>query len=415
MSTDARSEEDYGLAEAFQAHDPYPAYARIRDEAPTHYNPLVQGWVITRYADVAAAFRHPALSANRMAAYAKVLPPPLLAKVEPLIRNLSSWILMMDPPGQSRIRSLLGAAFTPRFVAAMRERIAAIVDDLVDSVADREGFDLIEAIAYPLPVRVIGDMLGLPPEDHDRLKAWSDALATFLGVARIDPAVVARAVQSIVEMEAYFNQVIAARRADPGDDLVSLMVAAHDDEGRLSDQELVSSCCMILFGGHETTTNLIGNGMYLLLRHPEQAERLREDPSLIDTAIEEILRYEAPVQRMGRISVGPVELGDATIPPMQRVYMVMAAANRDPAEFADADSFDVGRKGSRHLSLGVGVHYCLGAALGRLEGKLAIPALLERFPDLTLDPDDPPEWMDNITIRGFEKLPVRTGKASAAS
>jgi len=425
MTTDQRNDGDYGLEQAFRSSDPYPAYARIREEAPTHFSPFVQGWIISRYVDVAAAFRHPGLSANRMGAYARVLPAPLLAKVEPLIRNLSSWILMMDPPAQSRIRTLIAGAFTPRFVEGMRARTEAIVDELIDAAAAGEGegegegeghghgFDLIRAIAYPLPVRVIGDMLGLPPADHDRLKVWSDALATFLGIAAMDPAIVAKAVRSVVEMEAYFNQIIAERRREPGEDLISLMVAAHDDEGRLSDQELVSSCCMILFGGHETTTNLIGNGVYLLLKHPQQAAKLRADPSLIDTAVEEILRYEAPVQRMGRLSAADVELSGTTIPAGQRVYLMMAAANRDGAEFTDADTFDITRKGSRHLSLGVGIHYCLGAALGRMEGKLAIAALLRRFPALALDPAQPPKWLDNITIRGFEHLHVRTGEAAS--
>jgi len=413
MSNEERSSGDFGLGEAFSGGDPYPCYARIRDEAPTHFNPAVQGWIVSRYVDVAAGFRHPGLSANRMGAYARVLPPPLLAKVEPLIRNLSAWILMMDPPAQTRIRSLIAAAFSPRFVEGLRGRIERIVDELVDAVAGQASFDVIASIAYPLPVRVIGDMLGLPAEDHERLKGWSDALATFLGIAKMDPAIVAKAVRSVVEMEAYFNQAIAARRESPGDDLISLLVAAHDDEGRLSDQELVSSCCMILFGGHETTTNLIGNGIHTLLEHPEQAALLRSEPAHIDTAIEEMLRYEAPVQRMGRLSTTDVEVSGTTIPAGQRVYLMMASANRDGAEFQNPDTFDITRRGSRHLSLGVGVHYCLGAALGRIEGKLAIAALLRRFPALALDSARPPQWIDNITIRGFEHLHVLTGVAAS--
>ncbi|MCA9635104.1 MAG: cytochrome P450 [Myxococcales bacterium] len=415
MSTDDQSQEDYGLAAAAAAYDPYPAYARIREEAPVHYNPLWQGWIVSRYADVAAAFRHPGLSANRMGAYSRVLPPPMLEKVAPLIRNLGSWVLMMDPPGQSRVRSLLAGAFTPRFIEGLRPRISAAVDRLLDAVAGQASFDVIESLAYPLPVQVIGDMLGLPPEDGERLKGWSDALATFLGVARIEPQVVAAAVRAVVEMEMYFTRVIEARRQQPGDDLVSLMVQAHDQEGRLSDQELLSSCVAILFGGHETTTNLIGNAVHLLLKNPEQLARLRADPSLIDTAVEEVMRYEAPVQRMGRVSVADVELSGATIPAGNRVYLVMAAANRDPGQFADADAFDVGRKENRHLALGIGVHYCLGAALGRLEAKIALTELLRRFPGLALDPAEAPVWIDNITIRGLKKLPVLTGEAAAAS
>jgi len=409
MSNDDRSSADYGLSEAIDSRNPYPAYARIREEAPTHFNPAVQGWIVSRYADVDAGFRHAGLSAERMGGYARVLPAPILAKVEPLLRNLTSWVLMMDPPGHTRVRSLIAGAFTPRFIESLRSRVQAIVDSRLDAVADAKSFDVIKTLAYPLPLQVIGDMLGLPAQDHDRLKAWSDALAAFLGIAKMDPVIVGKAVAAIVEMEAYFNQVIAERRLHPGDDLVSLMVAAHDQEERLNDQELISNCCAILFGGHETTTNLIGNGTYLLLKFPEQAAKLRQDPSLIDLAIEEIMRYEAPVQRMGRLSVRDVELSGVTIPAGQRVYLMMGAANRDSEVFPDADTFDVARRGSRHLGFGVGIHYCLGAALGRLEGKLALMGLLRRFPNLTLDATRTPEWLDNLTIRGFEHLHVLCG------
>ncbi len=409
MSNDDRSTADYGLSEAIGSRNPYPAYAQIRKEAPTHFNPTVQGWIVSRYADVDAGFRHPGLSAARMGGYARVLPAPMLAKVEPLLRNFTSWILMMDPPGHTRVRSLIAGAFTPRFIESLRSRVQAIVDSRLDAVAEADSFDVIKALAYPLPIQVIGDMLGLPAQDHDRLKAWSDALASFLGIAQMDPFIVGKAVDAVVEMEAYFNQVIAERRRQPGDDLVSLLVAAHDQEERLNDQELISNCCAILFGGHETTTNLIGNGVYLLLKHPEQAAKFREHASLGDLAIEEIMRYEAPVQRMGRISVSDVELSGTTIPAGQRVYLMMGAANRDPEVFPDADTFDITRQGSRQIGFGVGIHYCLGAALGRLEGKLAITTLFRRFPNLALDTGRPPEWLDNITIRGFEHLHVLCG------
>lgn len=409
-------DDEHGLKSPGHFRDPYAAFARLRQGAPIFYSDHWKGWLITRSADVTAAFRHPGLSANRMGGYTRVLPDAIKAQVEPLFRNLSHWLLMMDPPDQTRIRNLLGAAFSPRFIERLRPRIAAIVDRLLDQVAGQPEFDVVEAIAYPLPVMVIGEMLGLPAEDYTRLKSWSDRLAAFLGMAGIDPPVVAAAVRGVVEMEAYFLKVIEERREHPGEDLVSLMVHAHDEGSRLSAQELVSSCCALLFGGHETTTNLIANATLLLLQHPEQAAILRANPEKIDGAIEETLRFEAPVLRMGRVSVAPVEFAGGTIPPGQRVFMIMGAANRDPEAFGDPDRFDIERPDLRHLSLGHGIHYCLGAALGRLEGKLTIPALFARFPDLALAPGyDPAEaWIENLTIRGLRRLPVTTGAVSAA-
>lgn len=411
MTSDA-SNDEHGLRSPDYRRDPYAAFARLRGEAPVFYSDAWKGWLVTRHADVSAGFRHPALSANRMAMYARVLPEPVLAQVEPLLRNVSHWILMMDPPAQTRIRSLLASAFTPRFIERLRPSIQAMVDGLLAEVAEAEGFDLVHAVAHPLPVKVIGEMLGLPAEDYARLKVWSDHLAAFLGMSAIDPKVVAAAVRSVVEMEAYFLAVIDERRASPGEDLVSLLVGAHDDESQLSAQELVSSCCALLFGGHETTTNLIANAMLLLLQHPDQAAILRARPERIDAAIEEVLRFETPVQRMGRVTTAPVEIAGTTIPAGQRVFLMMGSANRDPEHVADPDRFDVDRSDPRHLSFGLGAHYCLGAALGRLEAKLVLPAILERFPALRLDPGHDPAdaWLDNLTVRGLARLPVLTGR-----
>lgn len=411
MTSDLANDE-HGLLSPGHRRDPYAAYARLRREAPVFYSDHWKGWLVTRHADVSAAFRHPALSANRMAAYGRALPPPILAQVEPLLRNVSHWILMMDPPAQTRIRGLLAGAFTPRFIEQLRPRIQSIVDGLLDEVIRLPRFDLVLAVAQPLPVMVIGEMLGLPAEDYPVLKAWSDRLAAFLGMSALDPKIVAAAVQSVVELEAYFLAVIEERRASPGEDLVSLLVGAHDGEGRLGAQELVSSCCALLFGGHETTTNLIANAMLLLLQHPEQAAILRAHPERIAGAVDEVLRFESPVQRMGRVTTSAVELSGTTIPEGQRVFMIMGSANRDPEPITDPDRFDITRRDARHLSFGLGTHYCLGAALGRLEAELAIPAILERFPALALPPDHDPgaDWLDNLTVRGLSRLPVLSGR-----
>lgn len=410
MTSDLANDE-HGLLRPEHRRDPYAAYARLRRDAPVFYSEHWKGWLVTRHVDVSAGFRHPGLSANRMAAYGRALPPPILAQVEPLLRNVSHWILMMDPPAQTRIRGLLAGAFTPRFIEQLRPRIQATVDGLLDEVTRLPRFDLVLAIAQPLPVMVIGEMLGLPAEDYPVLKAWSDRLAAFLGMSALDPKIVAAAVQSVVELEGYFRAVIEERRAKPGEDLVSRLVAAHDEEGRLGEQELLSSCCALLFGGHETTTNLIANAMLLLLQHPKQAAILRTHPERITGTVDEVLRFESPVQRMGRVTSAPVELGGSTIPEGQRVFLIMGSANRDPEQIPDPDRFDIERRDARHLSFGLGAHYCLGAALGRLETELAIPAILERFPALELPPDHDPgaDWLDNLTVRGLSRLPVITG------
>jgi hypothetical protein len=400
--------DPYGLERAAQTRDPYPAYARLRAEAPVHESAFWGGYLVTRHADVAAGFRDPALSASRISAYGRGLSPEVRERIAPLLRNFSFWTLFMDPPAHTRIRGLIARAFTPRIVESLSPRIEAVVESLLDAVGTRPGFDAIEELSAPLPVTVIGELLGLPRADDARLKHWSDALGAFLGAPRLSQERLASAVQGVQEMEAYFRQAIDERRRRPGDDLLSMLCAAHDEEGRLDEQELVSTACMLLFGGHETTTNLIGNGLHLLLHHPAQADILRARPSALEGAVEEILRYEAPTQRQGRLAREDVEIAGVRIPAGSRVWLVMGAANRDAAEFSNADQFDVLRPGGRHFSFGFGAHFCIGAALGRLEAKIALGAVLRRFPRLALSAEarEAPQWLDNLTIRGLSRLPL---------
>jgi cytochrome P450 len=254
----------------------------------------------------------------------------------------------------------------------------------------------------------IGDLLGLPRSDRHLLKKWSDALAAFLGALRASPGQIEAALAGVVEMEAYFRDAIAARRRKPTDDLLTTLLTAEDNGTLLSEQELLSTCSMVLFGGHETTTNLIANGVLSLLRHPGELARLRDRPELLDSAVEEVLRFESPVQRMGRLPLEDIELGGATIPKGSRVFLVMGAAHRDGDAFPDPDRFDVGRSENRHLALGLGAHYCVGAALGRAEGRAALGELVRRFPSIE-QRDPEPTWMDNATIRGLESLRIRVG------
>lgn len=408
-SNDDTSKDPFGLADPSTRTEPHAAYAKLREQAPVYFAEAWGCWLITPYDEVVACFRDDRLSADRATSYAAKLPPPVQAKLAPLIGNLGRWALMKDPPDHTRLRGLVSQAFTPRLVKRLRPRIEAICDERLDRLAEAPSFDLIESYAFPVPVRVIGDMLGLPAEDDVKLKRWSAALTNFLGAAAMSQELVATALGAIVELEDYFRGQIEQRRREPGEDLISDLLAAHEQDDRLDEAELLATCTMALFGGHETTTNLIGNGAKVLLEHPEALAGLREDLDAgMAPAVEELLRYESPILRMGRVAREDIELRGQTIAAGDRVYMVMAAANRDPAQFAEPERLDLRRADNRHLSFGFGRHFCLGAALGRLEGQIALRKLFERFPELRLDPEQPPRWIDNLTVRGLERLPLRT-------
>jgi cytochrome P450 len=404
--SDAAS-DPHGLLDPRMRVDPHPTFARLREHAPVYFSEAHDCWLVTRHDDVSACFRDPRLSANRSNTYATKLPPQSRAMLAPLVGNLGRWALLLDPPDHTRLRALISKAFAPTAIEQLRPRIAALTEELLERVARSEMFDLIGEFAYPLPVIVIGELLGLPREHADRLKHWSDALGAFLGAATMSPTIVGDALRAVVDLEAYFREQLDHRRASPTDDLLTALLQAHEQDDRLDEQELLSTCTMLLFGGHETTTNLIGNGVLTLLQHPEQLTRLRQDPERWATgAIEELLRYESPVLRMGRVALEPIPLRGQTIATGDRVFLMLAAGNRDPEQFVDPNRFDIGRVDNRHLSFGLGSHYCLGATLARLEARLAIPRLFQRFPNLRLPEIFRPRWLDNLTVRGLEELPL---------
>jgi cytochrome P450 len=392
------------LTPAFLA-DPYPIYARLRQEAPDHYSEGANAWMVTRYDDVLACFRDGRLSANRAAGYAQKMPPPAREALAPLLGNLAAWIHLMDPPEHTRLRALVNKAFVPRLVTRMRPRIETIVAGLLGEVEARGEADLVRDLAAPLPIFVIADILGLPREDQGLLRRGSDAIAAFMGARRMTMEIAATAAGAVRELEAYFRAALAERRARPADDLLTSLLAAEDEGALLDEHELVATCIMVLFGGHETTTNLIANGALALLRHPGELAALRSSPELLPGAVEELLRYDSPVQRMGRVALEPIEIGGARISPGERVFMVMGAAHRDPEAFPDPDRLDLRRRDVKHLAFGLGVHFCVGASLARLEAEVAFGALLRRFPALSLG-DQPLRWLDNFTVRGVESLPV---------
>jgi cytochrome P450 len=382
--------------------DPYPVYARLRAEAPVYWSERYQRWFLTRYADIDASLRGPHWSANRLH---NIRPPERETEIEPVVRVGSKQMLFADPPDHTRLRGLVSKTFTPRVVERMRTRVEQLVDALLDKVADKGEMDVIRDLAYPLPAIVILDVLGLPQEERDQFKAWSVDLANFLGNVVGDPEIDRQAVRGVVDAVDRFATLADELRQSPRDDLLTALVQAEEAGDRLSREELLANTMVLLLGGHETTTNLIGNGLLALLRHPDQLQRLRDDPSLLPTAVEEFLRYDGSIQSIARIATVDQEIRGKLIRAGQRVMTVLGAANRDPEQFERPDELDVGRHPNRHIAFGLGIHFCIGAPLARLEAPIAFRAILERFPNLRLATDRV-EWQPNPIFRGLKALPV---------
>ncbi|HKW92552.1 MAG TPA: cytochrome P450 [Methylomirabilota bacterium] len=380
--------------------DPYPTYHRLRAEDPVHHSPL-GFWVLTRYADVIAMLRDPRLVKEPIAAFVAqrfgmTVPPGL---------GLS--MLDRDPPDHTRLRGLVSKAFTPKALERLRPHIQQIVDGLLAQVEARGEMDLIEEFAYPLPVRVICEMLGVPVADHERFKHWGLDVARGLDAIMLPPdsEVAKRSMAGRHGLSEYFRELIAERRAAPREDMLSALIAAEEAGDKLNNDELLATCILLLVAGHETTVNLIGNGTLALLRHPDQLRRLREQPGLIGSAVEELLRYDGPVQRTARIPSADVTIGGQVIPKGEMVMPFLGAADRDPTQFPDPDRLDIGRTDNRHIAFGLGVHFCLGAPLARMEGQIAINTLVQRMPKLALATDKP-EFRQSLTLRGLQTLPV---------
>ena len=380
--------------------DPYPTYHRLRDEDPVHHSPM-DFWVLTRYEDVAAVLRDPRFIkeplVSMVAARFGVSVPP----------GVGLSMLDRDPPDHTRLRSLVSKAFTPRVVEGLRPRIQKMVDELITRAEAVGTMDLIEEFAYPIPVNVICEMLGVPVEDHERFKGWSLDIARGLDSVWLPPEseIPKRSGAARHAIGDYMRGLIAERRASPRGDLLSALIAAEEAGDKLGEDELIATCILLLIAGHETTVNLIGNGTLALLRHPEELRRLRETPGLITSAVEELLRYDGPVQRTARITSTAVTIGGRTIPKGEMVMPFIGAADRDPSQFPDPDRLDLGRADNRHIAFGWGIHFCLGAPLARVEGQIAIDTLVRRLPRLALVNDEP-EHRQSLTLRGLKALPV---------
>jgi cytochrome P450 len=387
--------------------DPYPAWRRMREAAPLVRMPLFRSWATGRYAECERVLRDPCFSTDRSAVRLMGTMTRATRHLPDLANLIENNLLTIDGARHRRLRGLVNKAFTPRRVEQLRGRIAALVDELLDRAAPLGRMDVVAELATPLPGRVIGELLGTPAEDRDRLLRWSKDLAELLdplsGRDGIEPP--RRATEAAA---AYFRTLLAARRAAPRDDLLSAMLAAEEGGETLSEGELLALCTLILAAGHETTVNLIGSAVHLLLRHPQERKRLQDDAGLLPSAVEECLRFEPPVQFTDRAVVAPCELGGVALAPGTMVAAVIAAANRDPERFPDPDRFDVGRRGERHLSFGLGSHFCLGAALARLETELAIGGLLRRFPDFRAA-SEAPEWRRSAVLRGPVSLRIELG------
>ena len=392
--------------------DPYPLYRRLREESPVLFDPYLHVWVVTRYTDVVDVF-------NRFSAVRTPPPDRLrllgMADLAPVAEVMVQQMLFLDPPEHTALRGLFTAAFTPRRVAALRDRIAGIADRLLDQVADQDEMDVLADYAAILPAVVTAEILGVPTSDHLMLKAWSETFAEILGNFQHNPDRVHLLLDSLADMLAYFRDAVrAARSRTGGDGLVDALVHGTPNSW-LSDEQAVANLVLTMVGGQETTTNLIGNGVLTLMRHPGQFQQLRADPTLYPAAVEELLRFESPSQHTARVAPQDLTIGDEVIRQGQAVIAVMGAANRDPAQFDRPDQLDLTRTNNRHLAFGWSAHFCFGAGLARLEGELALRALVQRFPGLELS-QEPVRWRANLGLRGLEQLMVapagRTGRAT---
>jgi cytochrome P450 len=391
---------------AFKA-DPYPTYSGLRSTAPVHRTTLPDGrgvWLVTRYEDVLAIFKDERFVKD----WRKVMTPEQLAQIPPIpevMKPLSQNMLDTDPPDHERLRALVSKAFTPRLIERLRPRVQAISDSLLDAVEDRGGMDLIDDYAFPLPITVIAELLGVPSEDRNKFREWSDAAVSGNATKEYLEEVLIPHMQAFTD---YLHALFEEKRKHPREDLISALVRAEEAGERLNEDELLGMVFLLLVAGHETTVNLIGNGVLALLRHPEQLEKLRNDPSLVKPAVEELLRYDGPVETSTeRFAREDVAIGGEVIPKGEMVLVVIAAADRDPERFHDPDALDITRADNKHLAFGKGIHHCLGAPLARMEGQIAIGTLLRRMPNLRLKVS--PEalaWRPGMVLRGLQSLPV---------
>ena len=386
--------------------DPYPLYANLSAEGPIHH---VQfngpRWALLRHRECSTLLRDPRLaSSGRIRPIFLQLPADIRPEFAALERMLDMWMLLLDAPQHTRLRKLMNKGFTPGIVAALRHQVAAIVDEMLGSLPQTEQINIVRDVAHPLPVRVIAQMLGIPTALQQQFIVWTNAIASLFGSPiTVDAARAAQ--QAANALTSFFREIVTERRRNKGDDLISLLIDIEQDGDVLTEEELHAQCVMLLFGGHETTRNLIGNGMYTLLKNPQTMTEIRENPEIIRTAVEELLRYESPVQFISRVAKEEIEVAGTHVHAGENIMFLLGAANRDPIQFEEPDRLNLRRLKNDHLAFGAGAHFCIGNLLARLEGQVAILKLLQKFPRMRLAAERP-EWAPNFSIRGLKTLTV---------
>lgn len=387
--------------------DPYTYFGALRESEPVYWNEQLGGWILTRYDDVMAAFRDDRLSADRISPYyQRELQKPGGEKHRLTYDVLSRWMVFVDPPDHTRLRKLVDWAFRPRVVENLRPGIQSVIDELIAGLKGKRSFDFVEEFAYPLPVIIISDMFGVPASERDRIRAWSDDIMALVFGAFDQGDRHERARNAFSEFSDYLAELIEQRRTHPGgEDLISMLVEAGDRDDALTDREIIATAILALFGGHETTTNLLANGLKNLLVHPEQLARLRGNWDLLPTCIEEILRFDGPSKAMWRVALEPVEYGGRRIGKGDRLFLAQTAANRDPRVFDRPDEFDITRPKSRHCGFGYAAHYCIGAPIARMEGAMALRSFLEAFPQPELR-QDAFDYQPTVLNRALKSLHI---------
>lgn len=388
--------------------NPFPVYSQLQDDDPVHWSESLRSWVLTRYDDVRQVAMSDVMSPDRLRPFYAQLKGERREILAEVMRYLSLWMVFRDPPEHTRLRRLVGTAFTPRSIEALADPVGRVVDQLLDALPRNQSVDWAQQVAMPLPAYVILDLLGIPHQSYADLKAWSDELRAFVGSSRADPDRYNRARHGATQLAGFFREVIAARRAAPGEDFVSRMITARDEQGSLSEDELVATCMLVLFAGHETTTHLLSNSANALLDHPDQLQRLRDNPALINPAVEEFLRYDGPSNAITRVVSADHEIGGKLLRSGDRVFAMVNAANRDPRRFDNPQGLDIARQNNRHLTFGFGLHFCLGAPLARLEAQLCFAGLIRRFGKIERAAGET-EWIDSLSMRGLSRLPIQLG------
>ena len=393
---------------------PYPLYHRLRERDPVHWDAYLHAWVVTRYDDVVTVLQH--FSAERSPT-PEQLTALGLSELNPIAQVLIRQMIFRDPPAHTRLRALAAAAFTPARVETLRQHIQEITDSLIDTVLPQGRMDVIADLANPLPATVTAELMGVPVADRDQLKEWSIDFSEMLGNFQHNPGRTSRMLQVVEEMTSYYRARMKELENYPKAGVVYALMCAEVNGDRLTEEEVIANSIITMTGGQETTTNLIGNGLLALMQNPEELSRLRSDPSLVPAAVEELLRYESPIQYTIRLAPEDLELGGKLIRKRQAVIAMLGAANHDPARFPDPDRLDVTRKDNRHLAFGWASHYCFGAPLARVEGQIAFSTLLQRLQDLKLEPAAL-VWRHNMIFRGLERLPISfrpAGETAAAA